>query len=94
MRGAPGAFLGQYHRCPFPYIDGQIAYGKWRATPGLRYENIEMGRDNRLAVFHEEVKNTKALSSLNLAYLLNRELTLFANYNTSFGSIQHLQLNL
>ncbi|UTY59988.1 TonB-dependent siderophore receptor [Massilia sp. erpn] len=76
------------------YIDDQIAYGKWRVTPGLRYENIEMGRDNRLAVFQEEIKNTKVLPSLNLAYLLNHELTLFANYNTSFGSIQHLQLNL
>ena len=37
--------------------------------------------------------NTKALPSLNVAYLVNRALTVFANYTTSFGPVQNTQLN-
>lgn len=76
------------------YVDDQIAYGQWRVTPGVRYERIEMGRVNKLAAFSEEIDNRKALPSLNVSYLASRELTIYGNYNTSFGSIQHLQLNL
>ncbi|MRV70111.1 TonB-dependent siderophore receptor [Duganella sp. FT92W] len=76
------------------YVDDQIAFGQWRVTPGLRYENIDMGRYNVLTKFSQSVGNTKLLPSVNVAYLLDKATTLFANYNTSFGSIQHLQLNL
>jgi Fe(3+) dicitrate transport protein len=76
------------------YIDDQIAYDKWRITPGVRYERIDLERLNQLTGFVSEDKNSKALPSLNVAYLLNRDLTVFGNYTTSFGSIQHLQLNL
>lgn len=76
------------------YIDDQIAFGQWRVTPGLRYEHIKMGRTNVLNGFAQENTNTKALPSVNVSYLLDSATTVFANYNTSFGSIQHLQLNL
>jgi len=76
------------------YVDDQIAWNKWRITPGLRYEHIDLERTNLVTPFVSEDKNSKALPSLNVSYLLNREVTLFANYTTSFGSIQHLQLNL
>ncbi|MCE3261512.1 MAG: iron transporter [Pseudoduganella sp.] len=76
------------------YVDDQIAYGQWRVTPGVRFERIEMGRENKLVAFSEEIRNNKALPSLNVSYLASKELTLYGNYNSSFGSIQHLQLNL
>ena len=76
------------------YIDDQIAFSQWRITPGVRYEHIDLERTNQLTGFVAEDKNSKALPSLNVAYLLNRDLTVFGNYTTSFGSIQHLQLNL
>ena len=76
------------------YIDDQIAFGRWRLTPGLRYENVETGRVNTLSGYSETVKNSEPLPSVNLAYLLSPQLTLFGNYTTSFASIQHLQLNL
>ncbi|GAB2837849.1 TonB-dependent siderophore receptor [Pseudoduganella ginsengisoli] len=76
------------------YVDDQIAFGQWRVTPGLRFEDIKMGRYNVLTKFDQEISNTKALPSVNVAYLLDKATTLYANYNTSFGSIQHLQLNL
>lgn len=76
------------------YLDDQLAWRQWRITPGLRYEHIDMERTNLLTPFVAEEKNNKLLPSLNVAYLLNRDVTLFANYTTSFGSIQHMQLNL
>jgi Fe(3+) dicitrate transport protein len=76
------------------YVDDQMAFGQWRVTPGLRYEHIDMGRYNVLSNFSQETTNTKLLPSVNVAYLLNPATTLYANYNTSFGTIQHLQLNL
>jgi len=76
------------------YIDDQIAWEKWRLTPGVRYEHIDLTRTNLVTPFESEDKNSKVLPSVNLSYLLNRDVTLFANYTTSFGSIQHLQLNL
>ena len=76
------------------YIDDQIAVGNWRVTPGLRFEDVETGRVNKLNGYSESVKDSQPLPSLNVAYLLNSQFTLFGNYTTSYGSIQHLQLNL
>lgn len=38
-------------------------------------------------------RNDKALPSLNIAYLLTPQLTVFGNYTTSFGPVQNIQLN-
>lgn len=76
------------------YLDDQMAYRQWRVTPGVRFERITMDRLNKLKAFSEEVNNHKALPSLNVSYLASKELTLYGNYNSSFGSVQHLQLNL
>ncbi|OWY31119.1 TonB-dependent receptor family protein [Herbaspirillum robiniae] len=75
------------------YIDDKIAFGKWRITPGLRFEHIQSTRYdvNNKATF--QVANNKPLPSINLAYLLTEQLTLFTNYNTSFGVVQNTQLN-
>ncbi|XLZ71806.1 TonB-dependent siderophore receptor [Massilia sp. SR12] len=76
------------------YLDDQIAYGQWRVTPGVRFEHIKMDRENKVTPFTSEISNHKVLPSVNVSYLLNKEVTLYGNYNSSFGSIQHLQLNL
>ncbi|MCA1322800.1 TonB-dependent receptor family protein [Herbaspirillum sp. alder98] len=75
------------------YIDDKIALGKWRITPGLRFESIRTTRSlvGSTSVF--EATNNKPLPSINVAYLLNDELTLFSNYNTSFGVVQNTQLS-
>lgn len=75
------------------YIDDKIAFGAWRITPGLRFEHIESVRSDRSTNARFEVKNNKPLPSLNVAYLLNQAVTLFANYGTSFGPVQNSQLN-
>jgi Fe(3+) dicitrate transport protein len=75
------------------YIDDRIALGAWRITPGVRYEHIASQRDDLSAKSTFESNNNKALPSLNVAYLVNRALTVFANYTTSFGPVQNTQLN-
>ncbi|MES2159615.1 MAG: TonB-dependent siderophore receptor [Pseudomonadota bacterium] len=75
------------------YVDDRIALGAWRVTPGLRYEHIKSERKDVSAKSVFESDNNKALPSLNVAYLVNRALTVFANYTTSFGPVQNTQLN-
>jgi len=75
------------------YIDDRIALGAWRVTPGVRYEKISSTRNDFSGKASFETDNNKALPSLNVAYLVNRALTVFANYTTSFGAVQNTQLN-
>ncbi len=75
------------------YVDNRIAFGAWRVTPGVRFEHIESNREDRASTQRFDTTNNKALPALNVAYLVNPALTLFANYGTSFGPVQNLQLN-
>ncbi|MGV7207367.1 TonB-dependent receptor family protein [Oxalobacteraceae bacterium A2-2] len=76
------------------YVEDQVAYGRWRVTPGLRYEHVEMERDNVLTAYRQELRNSKALPSLNVGYLLSPSVTLFGNYSTAFATAQHQMLAL
>lgn len=75
------------------YIDDKIAIGAWRITPGVRFERVSTQRTDRASGATFESEPHKALPSLNLAYLLSRDATLFANYTTSYGVVQNTQLN-
>lgn len=75
------------------YLDDKISIGAWRITPGVRYEHINSTRVDNSTNKKFEVTNNKPLPSLNIAYLYSPELTLFSNYNTSFGVVQNTQLN-
>ena len=75
------------------YLDDKIAWRQWRITPGIRFEKISSTREARSNGQTFESDNTKALPSVNVAWLMSRETTLFANYNTSFGAVQNTQLN-
>lgn len=75
------------------YIDDRIAYGRWRVTPGVRFEHIESSRvDDTLRQTYDN-NNNKALPAISVAYLLTPALTVFTDYSTSFGPVQNLQLN-
>lgn len=76
------------------YIDDQIAWHAWRITPGLRYESVNISRYNNLNGFSDGEHYRQPLPALAIAYIASPALTLFANYNTSFASVQFLQLNL
>ena len=74
------------------YVDDRIAIGAWRITPGVRFEHISTTRiDGAGKTF--DTDNNKALPSVNVAWLVTNEWTLFSNYNTSFGPVQNIQLN-
>ncbi|MGH8444203.1 MAG: TonB-dependent receptor family protein, partial [Solimonas sp.] len=75
------------------YVDDRIAIARWRITPGLRFEHIESTRIDNSAGSKANTDNDKALPSINVAYLLTQSLTVFANYGTSFGPVQNIQLN-
>lgn len=75
------------------YLDDRIAHGAWRITPGVRYERISSDRDDLATRQAFSTRNNKALPSLSIAYLLNGAATVFANYGTSFGPVQNIQLN-
>lgn len=75
------------------YIDDKVSFGAWRITPGIRFEHIQTSRQNVTSLTKYEVTSNKPLPSLNIAYLLTPELTLFSNYNTSFGVVQNTQLS-
>lgn len=77
------------------YLDDRIAFGNWRLTPGVRYERIHSNRNPSGTPDDTpfDVRNNRALPSLNVAYLVDDALTLYTNYSTSFGAVQYTQLN-
>jgi Fe(3+) dicitrate transport protein len=75
------------------YIDDRIAIGNWRVTPGLRFEHIDTSRQQRGTASQFESVNNKPLPAINVSYLVNNAWTVFADYSTSFGPVQNIQLN-
>ncbi|MNF54071.1 Fe(3+) dicitrate transport protein FecA precursor [compost metagenome] len=75
------------------YIDDRIDIGNWTITPGVRYEQVRVTSDNHLTGDRREQRYSEPLPSLNTMYHLSEAWKLYANYNTSFGSIQHIQLS-
>ncbi|MBB5370869.1 MULTISPECIES: TonB-dependent siderophore receptor [unclassified Janthinobacterium] len=91
---APTAFANNSTDAQSLYIDDKIAIDSWRITPGVRYEHIKTVRVNHIPTDQEiALLNNKALPSINVAYLLNSNVTLFTDYNSSFGAVQNTQLN-
>lgn len=76
------------------FTDWRFDLDRLTITPGVRYEKVNISRLNNLTSFEEEINYTEALPSLNLSYKLNDLWTSYGSYNKSFGSVQHLQLNL
>lgn len=76
------------------YSDWRWTIDKLIVTPGIRYEDVKITRENKLTDYSDEVNYSEALPSLNANYQVNENWNLFVNYNKSFGSVQHLQLNL
>lgn len=76
------------------FTDWRFDLDKLTITPGIRYEEVDILRVNNLTSFKEDINYSEALPSLNLSYKINDAWTSYGSYNKSFGSVQHLQLNL
>ncbi|MBC3246197.1 TonB-dependent siderophore receptor [Pseudomonas lurida] len=83
------------------YIDNKVDIGKWTITPGIRFEDIRTEWHDRPVIAlngtrtqekRREVHNNEPLPALSVMYHVSDAWKLFANYETSFGSLQYFQL--
>jgi len=83
------------------YFDDKIDIGKWTITPGIRFEHIStdwheravLGTNGvRVTEKDRSVNNNEPLPALSVMYHLSDAWKLFANYETSFGSLQYFQV--
>lgn len=83
------------------YIDDKIDVGNWTVTPGIRFEHINTDWHDRPVLGtngvpvqekKRSVSSDEPLPALSVMYHLSDEWKLFANYETSFGSLQYFQL--
>jgi Fe(3+) dicitrate transport protein len=83
------------------YIDDKIDVGNWTITPGIRFEHINtdwrdrpvLDANNRpVPEKNRSITSNEPLPALSVMYHLSDAWKLFANYETSFGSLQYFQL--
>ncbi|MNF48527.1 Fe(3+) dicitrate transport protein FecA precursor [compost metagenome] len=83
------------------YIDDKIDVGNWTITPGIRFEHINtdwhehpVRGTNGVPVQEKKrsIENNEPLPALAVMYHISDAWKLFANYETSFGSLQYFQL--
>lgn len=83
------------------YLDDKIDIGNWTLTPGIRFESISTDWHDRAVIGTNgapvQEKNrsknyNEPLPALSVMYHVSDAWKLFANYETSFGSLQYFQL--
>ena len=86
------------------YLDDKIDVGNWTVTPGIRFESIRTEWHDRPVLGDQgttgtrvpekrrEINSNEPLPALSVMYHLSDAWKLFANYETSFGSLQYFQL--
>ena len=83
------------------YIDDKIDVGNWTVTLGIRFERISTQWHDRPVLDakgkpvqekNRSIDSNEALPALSVMYHLSDAWKLFANYETSFGSLQYFQL--
>ncbi|HGM5582990.1 TPA: TonB-dependent siderophore receptor [Pseudomonas putida] len=83
------------------YIDDKIDVGNWTITPGIRFEHINtdwrdrpvLDTNNRpVPEKNRSITSNEPLPALSVMYHMSEAWKLFANYETSFGSLQYFQL--
>ncbi|AWN42222.1 TonB-dependent siderophore receptor [Methylobacterium durans] len=76
------------------YLDDKLTFGALTVMPGIRVEDVTIGRANNLNGFRAEEHYTVPLPSLRLGYTASPDLFLYGNVGRSFGSLNFLQLPL
>ncbi|VVO47224.1 TonB-dependent siderophore receptor [Pseudomonas fluorescens] len=83
------------------YLDNKVDVGNWTVTPGIRFEHISTDWHDRPVLDtagkpvpekKRSIESNEPLPALSVMYHLSEEWKLFANYETSFGSLQYFQL--
>ncbi|QJC80834.1 TonB-dependent siderophore receptor [Pseudomonas umsongensis] len=83
------------------YVDNKIDVGNWTVTPGVRFEHIQTEWHDRPVLDtagkpvqekRRSIESNEPLPALSVMYHMSDAWKLFANYETSFGSLQYFQL--
>nr|WP_218646646.1 TonB-dependent receptor [Pseudomonas umsongensis] len=83
------------------YVDNKIDVGNWTITPGVRFEHIQTEWHDRPVLDtagkpvqekRRSIESNEPLPALSVMYHMSDAWKLFANYETSFGSLQYFQL--
>ena len=74
------------------FIDDRITHGRWTVVPGVRVERIRSGLSNRLTGSRDEGDYTAVLPALNASYALSDEWNVYANSDSSFGTVQYSRM--
>ena len=74
------------------YLDDQFTFGTLTITPGVRVEDVTIGRLNNLTGYGAEQHYTVPLPSLRVGLAATPDLFLYGNVGRSFGSVGFLQL--
>ncbi|RMH92984.1 TonB-dependent siderophore receptor [Lysobacter pythonis] len=81
-----------YTRANAFFIDDRITYGPWVIVPGVRVERISSGQINAFSSKRDAGNYTAILPALNVTYALNEQWNLYANTDTSFGTLQYSKM--
>lgn len=76
------------------YLDDKLTFGALTVTPGIRVEDVTIGRRNNQTGYRAEQHYTVPLPSLRVGYAASPDLFLYGNVGRSFGSVAFLQLPL
>ena len=74
------------------YVDDRIDIGRWSLTPGLRYESIDQSQRNLITERPYRARYNVPLPAFHALYRLDPDWHLYANTETSFGSVQYSQM--
>ena len=74
------------------FIDDKIDIGQWTFTPGIRYEMIEQEQTNLLTHVKYKGDYNTPLPALNVLYHVTDSWNIYANTESSFGSVQYSQM--
>ncbi|MGU3538330.1 TonB-dependent receptor family protein [Methylobacterium sp. A54F] len=76
------------------YLDDKLTFGALTVTPGIRVEDVTIGRRNNQTGYEAAQHYTVPLPSLRVGYQAAPDLFLYGNVGRSFGSVAFLQLPL
>lgn len=74
------------------FIDDRINVGNWTVVPGVRMERIRSAQTNTLTGTRDAGNYSPVLPALNVMYYLSDEWNLYANTDSSFGTVQYSKM--
>lgn len=75
------------------FIDDRITHGAWTWVPGVRVERIRSGQTNAFNSRRDAGQYTAVLPALNVMYAMNERWNLYANMDSSFGTVQYSKMS-